>query len=165
MKPYVVRERVLEACHTRFLVECWQTPEGEYRRGEVPAWVDGHFGPEVKATLPYLHHHGRRTQPVWKDLPNACGIAISTGQIDALSSDGQEGFLQEKTALLPAGLEVSSAVTVDDIGARHHGKNGYTTPIGNDVFAWFESTDQKSRVNFLRLLPAGRQDRPLTEDA
>ena len=164
-EPYVVQELVLEACNTRFLVECWQTPEGEYLRGEVPVWVDGHFGPQVKATLLYLHHHGRMTQPLLKDLLNECGIDISTGQIDALLGYGQDGFRQEKTALLQAGLEVSSAITVDDTGARHQGKNGYTTQIGNDVLAWFESTDQKSRVNFLRWLQAGRQDRQLTEDA
>lgn len=164
-EPYVVQELVLEACHTRFLVECWQTPEGEYRRGELPAWVDGHFGPKLKATLLYLHHHGRLTQPLLKEMLNECGIDISTGQIDALLSYGQEGFRQEKTALLQAGLEVSAAITVDDTGARHQGKNSYTTQIGNDFFAWFESTDQKSRVNFLRLLQAGRQDLQLTVDA
>ena len=164
-EPYVVQERVRAACNTRFLVECGQTPAGECRRGERPAWGDGPFGPQVKATLPYPHHQGRTTQPLLQDLRNECGIDLSTGPIDALPSDGQEGFLQEKTALLPAGLELSSAMTVDDTGARHPGKNGYTTPMGNDVFAWFERTDQKSRVNFLRRLQAGRQDRPLTEDA
>ena len=57
-------------------------------------------------------------------------------------------------------------MTVDDTGARHPGKNGdNTTPMGNDLFAWFESTEQTSRVNFRRWLPAGRQDLPLTEDA
>ena len=164
-EPYVVQELVLEACNTRFLVECWQTPEGEYRRGELPAWVDGHFGPKLKATLLYLHHHGRMTQPLLKEMLNECGLDISTGPIDALLSYGQEGFLQEKTALLPAGVEVSAALTVDDTGARHQGKNGYTTQLGNACFAWFESTEQKSRVNFLRLLPAGRQDLQLTVDA
>jgi hypothetical protein len=29
---------------------------------------------------------------------------------------------------------------VDDTGARHKGKNGYCTHIGNEWFAWFEST-------------------------
>lgn len=164
-EPYVVQELVLEACNTRFLVECWQTPEGEYLRGELPEWVDGHFGSKVKATVLYLHHHGRMTQPLLKEMLNECGIDISTGQIDALLGYGRDGFLQEKTALLQAGLEVSSAVTVDDTGARHQGKNGYTTQIGNDFFAWFETTDQKSRVNFLRLLQAGRKELRLTEDA
>lgn len=164
-EPYVVQELVREACNTRFLVECWPTPAGEYRRGELPEWVEGHFGPKVKATLLYLHHHGRMTQPLLKEMRNECGIDIATGQIDALLSYGQDGFLHEKMALLQAGLAVSSAITVDDTGARHQGKNGYTTPSGNDFFAWFESTEQKSRVNFLRLLQAGRQDLQLTEDA
>ena len=164
-EPYVVQEVVLETCNTRFLVECWQTPEGEYLRGELPEWVDGHFGPKLKATLLYLHHHGRMTQPLLKDMLNEWGIDISTGQIDALLCYGQDGFLQEKTALLQTGLEVSSAITVDDTGARHQGKNGYTTQIGNDFFAWFETTDQKSRVNFLRLLQAGREELRLTKEA
>jgi hypothetical protein len=164
-EPYVVQELVLEACNTRFLVECWQTPEGEYLRGDLPEWVQGHFGPRLKAAVLYLHHHGRMTQPLLREMLGECGIDISAGQIDALLAHGHEGFLQEKTALLQAGLEASSSVTVDDTGARHKGKNGYTTHIGNDFFAWFGSTDQKSRVNFLRLLRAGRTDVRLTEGA
>ena len=38
------------------------------------------------------------------------------------------------------------------IPARHDGKNGYCTAIGNDLFAYFESTDSKSRLNFLKVL-------------
>ena len=127
----------------------------------LPAW--GTAG--MKATVPYPHHHGRMTQPLLKDLLNECGIDSSTGQIDALLHYGQDGFLQEKQAILQAGLEVSSASTVDDTGARHPGKNGYTTQIGNDFFAWFETTDQKSRVTFLRLLQAGRQELRLPPEA
>lgn len=60
-------------------------------------------------------------------------------------------------------LAVLSAITANDAGARHRGKNGYTTHSGNDFFAWFESTEQKNRVNFLRLLRAGRSDAWLIE--
>ncbi|HIG39727.1 MAG: hypothetical protein ABGY96_11595 [bacterium] len=49
-------------------------------------------------------------------------------------------------------------MTVDDSGARHQGKNGFVTHIGNDWFGWFQSTDSKSRVNFLELLRAGLCD-------
>jgi hypothetical protein len=35
----------------------------------------------------------------------------------------------------------SSYITVDDKGARHQGKNGYVTHIGNEFFAWFKSTN------------------------
>jgi hypothetical protein len=49
----------------------------------------------------------------------------------------------------------SSYINVDDTGARHQGKNGVCTHIGNDLFAWFESASSKSRTNFLTLLCAG----------
>jgi len=163
--PYVVQELEIEARNTRFLVECWRTPDGELIRGELPDWVNGHYGPRLKATVVYLHHHGRVTQPLLREMLGEFGIDLSVGQIDALLTRGQEGFHEEKLALLHAGLEVSSAITVDDTGARHQGRNGYATHLGNDFFAWFESTEQKSRVNFLRLLRAGREDAWLTGDA
>jgi hypothetical protein len=37
------------------------------------------------------------------------------------------------------------------------GQSGYCTHIGNELFAWFESTDSKSRVNFLELLSQGTE--------
>jgi len=63
------------------------------------------------------------------------------------------------------GLSASSYVSVDDSGARHQGKNGYVTQIGNAFFAWFESTGSKSRINFLSLLRAGNKGYQLTEAA
>jgi hypothetical protein len=54
---------------------------------------------------------------------------------------------------------------VDDTGARHKGKNGYCTHIGNEWFAWFESTESKSRINFLELLRAGHNDYVLSGEA
>jgi hypothetical protein len=164
-EPDGVQERVLEACQTRFLGEGWQTPAGEGRRGELLAWVEGPFGPKLKATRLSWHPQGRMTPPRLKARRNEGGIDMSTGPSDALLSYGQEGCLQEKTALLPAGVEGSSAMTVDDTGARHQGKNGDTTPMGNDCFAGFASPEPTSRVDVLRLLQAGRPDLHLTEDA
>jgi hypothetical protein len=54
---------------------------------------------------------------------------------------------------------------VDDTGARHEGKNGYCTHIGNEWFAWFKSTESKSRVNFLELLCAGHIEYVLSGEA
>jgi transposase IS66 family protein len=67
--------------------------------------------------------------------------------------------------VLEAGLQVSHYLQTDDTGARHDGKNGYCTYIGNELFAWFESTQSKSRVNFLSLLRAGHQDYMLNAGA
>ena len=43
----------------------------------------------------------------------------------------------------------------DDTGARHDGKNGYCTHIGNELFAWFSSMESKSRISFLSCLGQG----------
>ncbi len=63
------------------------------------------------------------------------------------------------------GLQVSSYINVDDTGARHKGKNGYCTHIGNEYFSWFESTESKSRINFLKLMRAGNSDFVINMDA
>ncbi len=49
--------------------------------------------------------------------------------------------------------------------ARHEGKNGYCTVIGNQHFAWFGTTRSKSRKNFLELLRAGHDDYVISQDA
>jgi hypothetical protein len=54
---------------------------------------------------------------------------------------------------------------VDDTGARHQGKNGYVTHIGNEFFAWFKSTESKSRINFLELLRAHHRDYWINDEA
>ena len=50
---------------------------------------------------------------------------------------GQDNFLAENRAVLQAGLQTAAWITVDDTGARHAGKNGFCTQIGNDSFTWF----------------------------
>lgn len=91
------------------------------------------------------------------------GIDISTGQLNRLLTENKEAFHHEKSALLPAGLSASSYIQVDDTGARHQGKNGYCTFIGNELFSWFESIGSKSRINFLKLLNTGYDDYHFTE--
>jgi hypothetical protein len=56
-------------------------------------------------------------------------------------------------------------ISVDDTGARHKGRNGTCTQIGNDHFAWFGTTSSKSRLNFLECLRAGHADYVVNQDA
>jgi len=67
--------------------------------------------------------------------------------------------------VLEAGLEVSSYINVDDTGARHKGKNGYCTHIGSELFAYFQSADSKSRINFLEVLRGKHRDYAINEEA
>jgi len=93
------------------------------------------------------------------------GVDISQGQVSRILTEQKEGFHLEKEGVLCAGLDVSDYINVDDTGARHAGKNGYCTHIGNEFFAWFESTGSKSRINFMELLRKSHGDYVINDDA
>jgi hypothetical protein len=155
-RDVVVQDLKIQAHTTRYRLEVWQTPDGEWLCGELPSTLQGgHFGTGLRAYVLYQYHHCHVTQPLLREQLLEWGIDLSVGQIDALLSGHNEAFFAEQDDLLKAGLEVSPCITVDDSGARHQGRNGYVTQIGNDLFAWFSSTDSKSRINFLTLLQAG----------
>jgi hypothetical protein len=124
-----------------------------------------HFGPNLICFIVHQYHHQHVTQPLlWEQL-DQFGIAISMGQLSRILTEQKDAFHHEKAQLLPAALEVSPYVQVDDTGARHKGRNGYCTQIGNDLFASFESTDSKSRLNFLELLRRPHVDYVINEIA
>ncbi len=165
-RDFVVQDLRIRTHNTRYRMEVWRTPEGEWLRGKLPASLNGrHFGPELRRYVLYQHHHCHVTQPLLHEQLSEWSIDISVGQIDALLSAHNEGFFAETDQLLVSALAVSRCITVDDSGARHRGNNGYVTQIGNDWFAWFASTDSKSRINFLQLLHAGNSTYCLNEHA
>jgi hypothetical protein len=165
-RDFIVQDLRIQAHNTCYRREVWLTPDGEWLLGELPASLNGgHFGAELRRYALYQHHHCHVTQPLLHEQLREWGIDISVGQIDALLSGDNAGFLAEKDQLLVTGLQVSGHITVDDSGARHQGNNGYVTQIGNEWFAWFASTGSKSRINFLQLLHAGNITYCLNEHA
>jgi hypothetical protein len=165
-RDFIVQDIVITPLNTRYRLAHWQTPDGRHLTGRLPvALRGGHFGPELVSYVLYQHHHCHVTQPLLQEQLREWGIDISSGQIDALLQNGKARFHEEKDALLSTGLALSSYVTVDDTGARHQGNNGYVTHIGNQYFAWFQSSTSKSRVNFLELLRAGQTDYRINVDA
>lgn len=163
---YTVRELVIKGETTLYRVEKWLTPEGELVKGKLPIKVAGdHFGPVLRSFTLYQYYHGQVTEPLILEQLREWGVAISTGQLHRLITEGKEQFHREKDEILRVGLRVSSHVHADDTGARHQGQNGYVTHIGNEWFAWFQSTESKSRINFLELLRAGDTDYVLNDEA
>ena len=148
-----------------YLLERWQTPDGKYLVGKLPPEVEGHFDAGLKAFILYQYVQCHVTQPLILEQLLEWGISISSGELNRILTEGKDDFHFEKDAILPVGLKASGHIHVDDTGARHDGKNGYCTHIGNEFFAWFESTDSKSRINFLQLLRAGQKDYVINEDA
>jgi hypothetical protein len=55
-------------------------------------------------------------------------------------------------SVLEAGCSNSTYLQADDTGARHQGKTGYCTYIGNEHFAFYESSFVKNRLNYLTCL-------------
>jgi hypothetical protein len=95
-------------------------------------------------------HYGQRvTQLLLLAQLRRLGIDISAGQLHNLLTQDREAFHRGKEEVLQAGLQVSSYVSMDDIGARHQGHNGCCLLIGSDRFACFYSSDSQSRLNFL----------------
>jgi Transposase IS66 family len=159
-EAYVVQELVLRAETTRYLRERIVTAEGQSLLAPLPADVlpGQHFGPNLVSHMLHQYYNNHVTQPLLRDELEQLGIRISAGQINHILTENHEGFHQEKAELLTAGLASATYIQVDDTGARHQGHNGYCTHIGNELFAYFASTDSKSRRNFLEVLRGGHSD-------
>src|SRR3954454_20732885 len=166
-EDFVVQDLIISPKVIRYRRERWRAPDGQNRVADFPAEVlpGSHFGPTLIAFILHQYHHQHVTQPLlWEQL-DQLGIDISTGQLSAILTEGKDAFDREKAELLPAGLEVSAYVQVDDTGARHQGHSGFCTHIGNELFAYFESTDSKSRQNFLEVLRGAHTDYTVNDTA
>jgi hypothetical protein len=165
-KPWVVQDLRMEPHNIRFRLKVYETPGGGYVMGKLPAYYENrHYGPPLIRFILYQYYQCHVTQPLLLEQLQEMGFEISAGQLNNFLIEDKDRFHFEKDQILATGLEVSSYIHVDDTGARHKGKNGYCTHIGNESFSWFESTESKSRINFLKLLRAGHSDYFINMDA
>ena len=166
---YTVQGLIFKPHNTLYRRERWQTPDGKSIVAPLPQNVEtldgGHFDCALITFVLYQYHQAHVTQPLILEGLLEIGVDISSGQINSIITENHDCFHREKDEILRAGLKVSDHLNVDDTGARHQGKNGYCTHIGNELFAWFQSTESKSRINFLELLRAGHKDYVLSDEA
>jgi hypothetical protein len=162
-----VQELVIKTELIRYRLEKWLTPQGTMLAAKPPSVVVGgrHFGATLQSFILYQYYHAMVTEPLLLEQLHEFGVTISSGQLHALLTENKDRFHREKDEVLRVGLQVSRHINVDDTGARHEGRNGYCTHIGNEWFAWFESTERKSRINFLSLLRGGHTDYVLNDAA
>ena len=157
-RSYIVQELIIQAHVIEFQLAQWQTPDGGYCRASLPpGYAGSHYGPTLQSFLLHQHHHNHVTQPLLREQLRDLGIKMSAGELNRLLSERHEVFHAEKAEIKAAGLATSSYLQTDDTGARHQGHNGYCTYLGNDQFAYYESTLSKSRINFLQLLQTERR--------
>jgi len=148
----VVQDIVIQAHNIRYRLAQYQTKDGKYITAKLPKDIRNHWGSMLQSFILYQYHHQHVTQPLLLEQLHAFKIDISSGQLSNLITEKQDCFHDEKDALLKAGVKHANYLHTDDTGARHAGKTGYCTHIGNEFFAWFKSTESKSRINFLELL-------------
>jgi hypothetical protein len=166
-EPYVVQELIIKNENTRYLRARYDLPGGGSVLAPFPAGVlpveGGHFGANLIAYILDQYHQAQVTEPLLLEQLWEYGIDMSAGQLHRILTENKDHFHQEKGELLVAGLTASSYIGTDDTGARHQGKNGYCTALGNDLFAYFESSGSKSRLNFLHVLQGSRRDYAINE--
>lgn len=166
-EPYVVQELLIRNDNTRYLRARYDLPAGGSVLAPFPAGIlpveGGHFGANLIAYILDQYHQAQVTEPLLLEQLWEYGIDISAGQLHRILTENKDLFHQEKGEVLAAGLTAASYIGTDDTGARHQGKNGYCTAIGNDWFAYFESTDCKSRLNFLHVLQGDRRTYAINE--
>jgi hypothetical protein len=166
-EAYVVQELVIHSENTRYLRARYDLPGGGSVLAPFPAGVlpveGGHFGTNLIAYILDQYHQAQVTEPLLLAQLWEYGIDISAGQLHRILTENKEPFHQEKAEVLAAGLTESCYLGTDDTGARHRGRNGYCTALGNDLFAYFESTDSKSRLNFLQVLQGPQHDYAINE--
>ena len=157
-EPYMVQDLVLESKNTLYLRARYELPEGRSILASLPAEVipGKHFGAPLIGYILHQYHNAGVTQGLLLQSLHDYGVDISEGELSRILTEKQDAFHQEKDEVQQAGLQTAAYVGTDDTGARHQGRNGYCTVIGNELFACFESTDSKSRLNFLQVLH-GRQ--------
>lgn len=164
-EPFVVQELKIDCENTRYLRARYQLPGGGSVLAPLPADVlpDSHFGPKLICYILEQYHHAHVTQPLLLEQLHDFGIDISAGQLNRILTENHDAFHQEKAEVLAAGLATASYIGTDDTGARHQGKNGYCTVISHELFAYFESTACKSRLNFLQVLQGGSSTYAINE--
>jgi hypothetical protein len=162
---FVVQDLVIRSHVVNFRRERWRAPDGAAMTAPLPDGISGHFGPELRRFVLAQYHQGQVTMPRLLTLLRSFGILISKRQLVRLLIAGQDDFLDEARDVLRAGLISAAWITVDDTGARHKAANGFCTQIGNAHFAWFGTTQSKSRGNFLGLLRAGHGDYAINAEA
>jgi hypothetical protein len=166
-EAFVVQDLEIKNCNTKYERARYDLAEGGSMLAPFPAGVlpvgGGHFGAALVTYILDQYHQAGVTEPLLLEQLWEYGIDLSAGQLHQILTAKHDAFHEEKAEVLAVGLAESSFIGTDDTGAPHQGKNGFCTVVQNDLFAYFESTDSKSRLNFLQVLQGAQRDYAINE--
>ena len=165
-EDYSIQNLRIESLEILLRLAVYIAPDGSRIRGEMPPeYSQGHFGAELIAYCLSQYHQCHVTEPLLLEQLYEMGIDISPAQLSNILIRKRDCFHQESAEVLDAGVKHSDFLNTDDTSARHQGKNGYCTAVGSPLFSYFESSETKSRINFLRILQGKRELYAITEES
>jgi hypothetical protein len=164
-QKFTVQDLILRTHNTVYELERWQLPDGTYVTGKLPENINGHYGAQLISYILHQCYGCRVTEHLLLAQLREIGVRISAGQLSNLLIQDKGAFHQEKDELLRAGITATGQIKADDTGARHRGRNGYSTIVGNEYFTYIVSTESKSRINFLQVLHGSQPSYLINEDA
>ena len=165
-EDYHVQDLRIESVEIQFRLAVYLGPDGSRIRGVLPSeYQQGHFSAELIAYCLSQYHQCHVTEPLLLEQLYEIGIDMSSAQLSNILTQNKNLFHEEKQEILKAGIAYSDFLNADDTGARHDGKNGYCTAIGSPLFTYFESTESKSRINFLKVLQGQKEFYAITEES
>jgi regulator of replication initiation timing len=121
----------------------------------LPTGYEDGWGPHLKALVLDLRHTSKMTESAIHRFLQNQGVDISPATISRLLINHQEGFHQEKKAIVTAGLASSLHQQMDDTGARVKGKNYYTHILCNTVYTAYFTRPHKDRLTIIDILTQG----------
>lgn len=163
---YYVQDLRIESVEIKFRLAVYIAPDGSRIRANLPAeYSHGHFSAELQAHCITQYFQCHVTEPLLLEQLYEMGIDMSQAELSNILIQHKESFHQEKEEVLEAGIQHSRFLNTDDTSSRHQGHNGYCTVVGSPLFCYFQSTESKSRANFLRVLQGHREQYVITEES
>jgi hypothetical protein len=126
---------------------------------DLPAGYRGQFGPGVRSWVLTLYYGGRMSEPKLLELLHTIGLHISAGQLSDLLIKEQEGFHQERAAVLEAGLHSSPWQHLDSTTTRVNGHLQQCHILCNPLYTAYATLPCKDRLSLLRVLTGGADPR------
>jgi hypothetical protein len=164
-QAHEVQEIVLYGEQVRYLRECWYAASsGRCYLGALPAGVQGHFGPQVKALALLLYHASGLSEPKILELLGAVGLQVSAGTLSGWLLGDVAGLHGEAAAVYQAGLASSPWQQMDDTLTRVNGENYHCQVVCNPLYTSYHTVAGKDRLSIVDVLRPGQEGIYLLND-
>jgi len=165
-KDYTVQDIKISPFNTLYRRAVYSLPNGELISAKLPEGIKNiHYGVDLRAYIVNEYYTKRVTQDLICEHLNDLGVIISKAEISNILSTKNKVFEEDYNDVIHDAVKYSRYIQVDDTGSLHNGNNGYCTVVANEAFAWYKSTDSKSKINFLEILSSGIKQYVINSDA